>query len=49
VDEELRIIFAIDLALVTIFMARLSLFVRFHVLLTGEVTEAVIVGTFEAA
>jgi hypothetical protein len=47
VDQEIRVILAINITFVTVFVIWVFLLVRLHVLLGGKVTEAVFVGTSE--
>jgi hypothetical protein len=47
VDQEVRIILAVNITFVAILMTWLLLLVRLHILFIGKVAEAVFVGTFD--
>lgn len=47
VDQEVRVIFAINIALVTVLVTWLFLLVRLHVLLIGKIPEAFLIGAFD--
>ncbi len=48
VNQKVRVIFAVDITFMTVFMTRLLLLVRSHVFFIGKVSEAVLIGTFDA-
>ncbi len=49
VDQEVRVVFAIDITFVTVLVTWLFLLVHRHVFLVVKVSEAVFVGTFESS
>ena len=47
-DQEVRVIFTIDVTLVTIFVSWLFLLVHLHVFFIGEVPKALWIGAFDS-
>ena len=48
VDQKVGVIFAVDVASMAVFMAWLLRLMDFHLFLTGKVSKAISVGTFDS-